>query len=95
MAGPNDGKTRTRAGFSAAGHGKNSGVHVKQLTHRLVPAVLVVFAAATLAACQDKGPSVEPTTTSSSPTTVQTSPPNLPSSSVASASPQTTTQGPS
>jgi len=66
-------------------------VHVKQLTHRLVPAALVAMTVTTLAACQDKGPSVDPTTTSPSPTTVQTSKPNLPSSSVASASPQPAT----
>jgi hypothetical protein len=61
---------------------------VKQLTHRLVPVALVAVAVTTLAACQDKGPSADPTTTSPSPTTVQTSKPMLPSSSVASASPQ-------
>ncbi|WP_370506321.1 hypothetical protein [Mycobacterium sp. SA01] len=47
----------------------------------------------TLAACQDKGTSVDPTTTVPSPTTVQTSKPMLPSSSVASASPQPPTPG--
>ncbi|QEN13212.1 hypothetical protein ACRDU6_11455 [Mycolicibacterium sp. ELW1] len=63
-------------------------MHVKQLTHRLVPALLVAVALPALAACQDKGTSVDPTTISLSPTTVQTSKPMLPSSSVASASPQ-------
>ncbi|MEZ0355199.1 hypothetical protein AB4879_02730 [Mycobacterium sp. SA01] len=68
-------------------------MHVKQLTHRLVPALLVAVALPTLAACQDKGTSVDPTTTVPSPTTVQTSKPMLPSSSVASASPQPPTPG--
>ncbi|GAY17321.1 hypothetical protein MSZK_40470 [Mycobacterium sp. shizuoka-1] len=51
------------------------------------PALIVV------SACADKGSPVEPTTTSPSPMTVQTSPPMLPSSSVASASPQPTAGG--
>ncbi|WP_149440779.1 hypothetical protein [Mycolicibacterium sp. P1-5] len=70
-------------------------MYVKQLTHRLVPAALVAVMVPMLAACQDKGTSVDPTTTSPTPTTVQTSPPNLPSSSVASASPQAPAPGPS
>ncbi|MCV7347595.1 hypothetical protein [Mycolicibacterium rhodesiae] len=61
---------------------------MKQITHRLAPALLVAVAVPVLASCQDKGTSVDPTTTSPSPTTVQTSKPMLPSSSVASASPQ-------
>ncbi|WP_396931619.1 hypothetical protein [Mycolicibacterium sp.] len=61
---------------------------MKQITHRLMPAALAALAVISLAACQDKGPSTDPTTTSPSPTTVQTSKPMLPSSSVASASPQ-------
>jgi hypothetical protein len=80
--------TPTRAGFSVAAHGKTRDVHVKQLTHRLVPALLAATALSGLVACQDKGATVEPTTTSPSPTTVQTSKPMLPTSSVASASPE-------
>ncbi|QYL15770.1 hypothetical protein [Mycolicibacterium pallens] len=64
---------------------------MKQITHGLMPAALAALAVISLAACQDKGPSTDPTTTSPSPTTVQTSKPMLPSSSVASASPQTPT----
>ncbi|WP_144418347.1 hypothetical protein [Mycobacterium sp. EPa45] len=61
---------------------------MKQLTHRLMPAALVALAMTTLVACQDKGPSTDQNTTGLNPTTVQTSKPMLPSSSVASASPQ-------
>jgi hypothetical protein len=48
----------------------------------------VALAFVVLTGCADKGNQVDPTTTSPSPTTVQTSKPNLPSSSVASASPE-------
>ncbi|MBB3605869.1 hypothetical protein FHT40_005556 [Mycolicibacterium sp. BK556] len=53
---------------------------------RSVVASVLAFVA--LTACTDKGTTVDPTTTSPSPTTVQTSKPMLPSSSVASASPE-------
>ncbi|MCV7019313.1 hypothetical protein [Mycolicibacterium aichiense] len=68
-------------------------MHVKQITQRLAPALLVAVALPALAACQDKGTTVDPTTTSPSPTTAQTSKPMLPSSSIASASPQPPTPG--
>lgn len=51
-------------------------------------ATVLVGLSALTAACQDKGSTIEPTTTSPGPTTAHTSPPALPSSSIASASPQ-------
>ncbi len=73
-------------GYSTQHTGRHSDVNGKATRH--VTATVLVGLATLLASCADKGSTVEPTTTSPSPTMVHTSPPALPSSSVASASPE-------
>lgn len=86
MAAENDGKTRGR--LPSRHVGRQADVNAITCRRCSASLALALVALAALTACTDKGSTVDPTTTSPSPTTVQTSKPMLPSSSVASASPE-------